>query len=52
MGLAAGALIAREAGARVTTIGGDTELLLPPYSVLAAAPMIYGKILETLKTIP
>ena len=50
--LAAGALIAREAGARVTTIGGDEDLLLPPYSVLAAGPMIHGKMLETLKSVP
>jgi myo-inositol-1(or 4)-monophosphatase len=46
--LAAGVLIALEAGARVTNLSGGTELLSPPYSVLAATPEIHGKMLENL----
>lgn len=46
--LAAGALIAQEAGAMVTTINGGIECMAPPYSVLAAAPLIHGKMLEVL----
>ena len=40
--LAAGALIAREAGAAVTSINGDEALFVPPYSVLAASPGIHA----------
>ena len=46
--LAAGALIAREAGATVTSVQGDPDLLRPPYSVLAAAPGIHGELLKIL----
>lgn len=46
--LAAGALIAREAGATVTSVQGDPDLLRPPYSVLAAAPGIHGELLRIL----
>jgi len=46
--LAAGALIAREAGAKVTSVQGDPDLLRPPYSVLAAAPGIHGELLKIL----
>ncbi|MBU1565356.1 MAG: inositol monophosphatase [Proteobacteria bacterium] len=49
--LAAGVLIALEAGARVTTIDGDADCMSPPYSVLAAAPVIHGKMLATLQTV-
>ncbi len=47
--LAAGVLIAREAGATVTTVNGDDAILSPPFSVLAATPDIYGKMLKTLQ---
>jgi myo-inositol-1(or 4)-monophosphatase len=46
--LAAGALIALEAGARVTSVQGGAELLVPPYSVLAATPAIHRQMLATL----
>ena len=48
--LAAGALIAREAGATVTSVKGDARLLFPPYSVLAAAPGIHGELLAILSS--
>jgi myo-inositol-1(or 4)-monophosphatase len=41
--LAAGALIAREAGAKVTSIAGSDDLLVPPYSILAASPELHGR---------
>jgi myo-inositol-1(or 4)-monophosphatase len=47
--VAAGALIAMEAGARVTSVQGADEFLAPPYSVLAAPPVIHGKMLATLQ---
>lgn len=46
--LAAGALIAREAGATVTSIRGDAAILAPPYSVLATAPELHGELLTIL----
>jgi myo-inositol-1(or 4)-monophosphatase len=49
--LAAGALIALEAGARVTSVIGDDDCMLPPYSVLAAGPAIHGKMLATLQAV-
>jgi len=50
--LAAGALIAREAGAMVTSIAGDEKLLAPPYSVLAASPGIHTIMAATLACRP
>lgn len=50
--LAAGVLIALEAGATVTTINGGDELLVPPYSVLAATPVTHGKMLSMLQIVP
>ncbi|MFH0783969.1 MAG: inositol monophosphatase family protein [Pseudomonadota bacterium] len=47
--LAAGALIALEAGATVTAVDGGGECMSPPYSVLAAVPEIHGKMLLTLQ---
>jgi myo-inositol-1(or 4)-monophosphatase len=44
--LAAGALIAREAGAIVTRVDGDPNLLAPPHSILASAPKIHPQMLE------
>jgi myo-inositol-1(or 4)-monophosphatase len=46
--VAAGALIAEEAGARVTTVRGDGDFMSPPHSILAAAPGVYGQMLDTL----
>lgn len=47
--IAAGGLIAREAGAVVTNLAGDPNFLTPPYSILAASPAIHGKMLELLR---
>jgi len=44
--IAAGALIAREAGARVTDVHGEDELLTPPCSILAAPPAIHAAMLD------
>ncbi|RJP54839.1 MAG: inositol monophosphatase [Anaerolineaceae bacterium] len=46
--LAAGGLIAEEAGARVTNLQGGDDYLSPPPSVLAAGPSLHGKMLEVL----
>lgn len=47
--VAAGGLIAEEAGARVTNIKGGPDYLSTPQSILAAAPGIHGKMLKELK---
>ncbi len=44
--LAAGGLIAREAGARVTRLDGSPELLSEPLSVIAANPVLYPALLK------
>jgi myo-inositol-1(or 4)-monophosphatase len=46
--LAAGALIAREAGATVTDRRGDPDFLKPPYSILAANPILHPQLLKIL----
>jgi myo-inositol-1(or 4)-monophosphatase len=46
--LAAGGLIASEAGALVTSLEGHSDYLLPPGSMLAAPPGLHGKMLEIL----
>jgi myo-inositol-1(or 4)-monophosphatase len=46
--VAAGGLIAEEAGARVTNLKGATDYISPPQSVLAAAPGVYDQMLEVL----
>ena len=46
--VAAGGLIAEEAGARVTSVSGSADYLSPPQSVLAAAPGIHARMLEEL----
>ena len=46
--IAAAALIAEEAGARVTTVKGEADYMIPPHSVLACAPGIYDQMLEVL----
>lgn len=47
--LAAGALIAREAGALVSKIDGQLDLLTPPYSIVAANPALHPAMLEVLQ---
>ena len=46
--VAAGALIAREAGATVTAIDGGSDLLTPPCSLLAAPAGLHARMLEVL----
>lgn len=46
--LAAGALIAQEAGAKVTSLAGDSKYFTPPYSLLAANPWIHPQMLSVL----
>jgi len=47
--LAAGALIAREAGAVVTAVDGNPDFFTPPCSVLAANPVVYPRMLEAIR---
>jgi myo-inositol-1(or 4)-monophosphatase len=47
--VAAGGLIAREAGAQVTNVNGDGDFISPPQSVVAAAPGIHDRILQELR---
>ena len=46
--VAAGGLIAEEAGARVTSLTGDSDYLSPPQSVVASTPGIHARMLEEL----
>lgn len=46
--VAAGGLIAAEAGATVTDLDGGPDYLTPPCSLLAATPLIHGLMLEVL----
>jgi myo-inositol-1(or 4)-monophosphatase len=46
--LAAGILIAAEAGARVTDLSGEGTALQPPFSVIAAPPEIHRQMLEVM----
>ncbi len=47
--LAAGSLIAQEAGAVVTDLHGGPDFLLPPHAILAASPAIHPQVLEILQ---
>lgn len=47
--VAAAALIAEEAGARVTSIDGSVDYLSPPLSIIISAPGIYPQMLTELK---
>jgi myo-inositol-1(or 4)-monophosphatase len=47
--LAAGALIAVEAGALVTTVLGDKNVVNPPCSILAATPLVHPQMLSVLQ---
>jgi myo-inositol-1(or 4)-monophosphatase len=46
--VAAGGLIAEEAGARVTSVTGEDDYLSPPQSVVACTPGIHTRMLEEL----
>ena len=46
--VAAGSLIAAQAGAVVTTLAGEPDILTPPCSLIAAPPDIHAKMLEIL----
>ena len=48
--VAAGGLIALEAGALVTNIQGEADFISPPQSILATAPGIHAKMLEELNS--
>jgi len=47
--LAAGALIAQEAGATISDLEGDPHYLHPPYAILAAAPGIHLQMLDVIR---
>jgi len=47
--IAAGGLVAEEAGARVTDIEGKPDYLSPPQSILAAPPALHSKMLAVLQ---
>ncbi|MBN1149349.1 MAG: inositol monophosphatase [Anaerolineales bacterium] len=47
--LAAGALIASEAGATVSDLAGSPDYLRPPYAILAAAQGVYPQMLEVIQ---
>ncbi len=49
--IAAGGLIAEEAGARVTTIDGKADYITPPQSVIVAAPGVYDEIKKALNNV-
>lgn len=46
--MAAGGLIAEEAGAMVTDLSGNPDYLSPPHSILAAGPAIHPQMLSVL----
>ena len=46
--VAAGGLIAQEAGALVTSVSGESDYISPPQSVLASTPGIHARMLEEL----
>ena len=47
--VAAGGLIAEEAGAKVTNVEGDRDYISSPQSVIAATPGIHARIVQELK---
>jgi myo-inositol-1(or 4)-monophosphatase len=46
--VAAGGLIAEEAGSKVTNIYGSPDYIVPPCSILAASPIIHAQMLDIL----
>lgn len=49
--VAAGGLIVEEAGGRVTNLKGGANYLIPPTSILAAAPGVYDQMFELLNQV-
>jgi myo-inositol-1(or 4)-monophosphatase len=49
--VAAAALIAEEAGARVTAMDGGSDYISPPQSVIISAPGIYDQLFDALKKV-
>jgi len=47
--VAAGGLICKEAGARVTNVFGEADYISPPQSIIATTPGIHARMLEELK---
>lgn len=47
--IAAGGLIAEQAGARVTNLAGEADYISPPQSILAANPHLHPQMLAVLK---
>jgi myo-inositol-1(or 4)-monophosphatase len=47
--IAAGGLMAEEAGARVTAVDGQSDYMVAPHSILACAPGIYEQMLDLLR---
>jgi myo-inositol-1(or 4)-monophosphatase len=49
--LAAGALIVREAGGKISSMQGEEDLFHPPFSITAANPVIHTLLLEEFKLV-
>ncbi|MBI9045259.1 MAG: inositol monophosphatase [Anaerolineaceae bacterium] len=47
--IAAGTLIAEEAGVKVTSVIGEKDYMKPPYSLLVSAPVLYEIIFQALQ---
>ena len=46
--MAAGLLIVQEAGGLITKFNGDTDILTPPHSIVAANPVLHAKMMHIL----
>ena len=49
--IAAGAIIAEEAGIRLTDTEGNANYFKPPYSLVGANPVLYPKLLKEISTV-
>ena len=49
--LAAGALIAKEGGAKVTTMDNKNDILNPPFSIMAANPGLHAQMLQLIEEV-
>ena len=49
--IAAGILIAREAGAKVTKLDGSEETLEPPFSIVTANPAIHAQMMAVMRAV-
>jgi myo-inositol-1(or 4)-monophosphatase len=47
--VAASALIAEEAGARITSLNGDAQYMKPPYDMVAANPVLHPQMLAVIQ---